>query len=244
MICTWFEIYRDKNSQPIIFKMDAEGKAISAHPATNRVDAICHLLLSEPTAKTVLFADQNKPLPSIGASNQGGIGFTKERLATIAETEAARNYGWRVGGGAKIYTKKYEKVLGAGRFPWCAAFVTYCCDMAGLNLPINCPTGYTFALCEAWQQWAIKEKFYHGNDGAFKPARGDIVLFDWDQTKIGEPDLDWEDHIGIVIDTASNAGIVRIKTAEGNVKDVAGIQWRGQASVQGYIRITDGYKFA
>lgn len=168
-------------------------------------------------------------------------GFTKKRLIEIALNEAAKGYTWRGTGLAKQYTKKYEPVFGKGRFPWCASFVTWCCDQAGMNLPVNAPTGYTFALCEAWQIWAQKKGFYYDNDGKSTFAPGDIVLFDWDQKSIHEPDTDWEDHIGIIISFDHYTG--KWVVAEGNVNDKCQIMKRSFSVIQGVIRIPEGFRF-
>ena len=240
MICTWFEIYQDDRSA-WIYKMDAEGNALAMTMMSDRVDEICRYLLSESTAKTVLFAPPGKTPPKL-VSQQDQAAFSRIKLAKFAETEAGKGYAWRGTGKAKIYTKKFEPVFGTSRFSWCAAFVTYCCEQSGLKMPVNAPTGYTFALCEAWQQWAIKQNFYHDNDGKFLPKAGDIVLFDWEQTAIDAPDIDWEDHIGVVIRDSHEARAA-IRTAEGNVQDCAQIRWREMVLVQGFIRIPDGFKF-
>jgi hypothetical protein len=147
---------------------------------------------------------------------------------------------WR-DGPAKIFTKKFEPAFGKNRFPWCAAFVTWCCEQAGLNIPMNCPTGYTFALVEAWQIWAKSKGFYIDNAKGVIAQPGDIIIFDWDQRNLNDPDSDWDDHIGFVVDYLPDSGFYA--TAEGNVNDATARKNRDKILIQGFIRIPDGFKF-
>ena len=241
-VATWYEIHRSENGLLDIYKMDQEGNAVGELIGANRVDRISAFLLSEDTAKTVLVAAPSKSRPvSPSKAVPVDAGFTREKLAKIATIEAQKGYTWRGAGNAKVYTKKYEPVFGKGRIPWCAAFVTYCCDQVGLNLPVAAPTGYTFALCEGWQLWAQSKGVYHDNDGKFEATAGDIVLFDWSQKQIHEPDTDWEDHIGVVIGRNKSTG--KLICAEGNVNDKAQIMERPPIVIQGFIRLPDGFKF-
>lgn len=167
----------------------------------------------------------------------------RKKLADIADAEAKRGLVWAPGSEATKFTKKFEGVFGKGRFSWCAAFVTWCCEKAGLKVPVHAPSkfGYTFALVEAWQQWAIDAGFYHDNDGKFKPQRGDIVCFDWDQVNVNQKDADWEDHIGIYSD-AGPSGTHYV--SEGNTGNRTARKMRYDRMIQGYIRIPETFVFA
>ncbi len=140
--------------------------------------------------------------------------FTPQRLADIAETEAGMNYKYP---DMVKYTTKFNPVFDAftnsNNYEWCATFVTWCCKKAGLQMPAYTPgqEPYTFALCKAWQQWAISRGYYHDNNSSFSAQRGDIVLYDWEGRNI--PDTDWENHIGILLTKQNNIYTV----AEGNV---------------------------
>ena len=162
-------------------------------------------------------------------------------LAEVAADEARKDISWRGNGIAKKYTKKFEPVFGTGRFPWCAAFVTWCVEnMLSVytddgDLPINCPTGYTWALCEAWQKWGQAKGYYSDwtqNDG---PERGDIILFDWDGATF--PDTDFEDHMGICVKVQDN----RYHCAEGNVRDQTAMKVRYKYHIQGWIRLPKNF---
>lgn len=165
----------------------------------------------------------------------------RSKLAEIAEREAKLNLVWAVGGPARKYTKDFEPVFGQGRFAWCGAFVRWCCKEAGLNIPINAPSGfgYTFALVEAWQQWAIQQKFYIDHDGKFAPTAGDIVIFDWDQKSIDQPDLNWDSHVAVFL--RRNGELYQ--TAEGNSGNMTAVRNQKSRFIQGYIRIPAEFKF-
>lgn len=185
-------------------------------------------------ANCPLVAPPTKPWPTIRPPQP--VGFVRSKLAGIAEAECNQDISWRGNGKAKKYTKKFEGVFGTGRFSWCAAFVTWCCEQAGATIPVQTPgTEWTWALCEAWQQWAKARGFW--TDGIDGIARGDIVLFDWDGAAY--PDTDWEDHIGIACGPASGGSVV---CAEGNTDDRTAIKTRQKSLIQGYIRLPDGFK--
>lgn len=169
--------------------------------------------------------------------------FLKSRLADIAENEAKKRLTWSPGSEADKYKAKFWPVFGKGKWSWCAAFVTWACEQAGIpDMPVKCPSkfGYTFALVEGWQQWAIEKGFYFDNDGKFKPEKGDISCFDWTQSSIYVPDADWENHIGVHLCMDGNNYLC----AEGNTSNRTGLKNRTPQQVQGWIRIPDGYSFS
>ncbi len=167
--------------------------------------------------------------------------FTKAGLADIAEKEGKKHLVWSPGSEADKFKKKFWPVFGKGKWSWCAATVTYCCEQAGLVMPVNCPSkfGYTFAMVEAWQQWAMEKGFYHDNSSKFKAERGDITCFDWDQASIDDEDQDWENHIGVLLEKKGSIYIV----AEGNTSNMTNVKERMPKQIQGFIRIPDGYEF-
>jgi hypothetical protein len=81
---------------------------------------------------------------------------------------------------------KYGKWFGLDGVAWCAIFVSWCYDKAGLNLgPIGFKKGY--AGCMTGVAHFTKTKRMTTN-----PVPGDIVFFDWDNN--GR----W-DHTGIFV---------------------------------------------
>jgi len=236
---TWIEGYRVGESEPPVFCLFA-GSELVAKISTRSFTALKDMATTYGVeAMNILVAPEGKPIPQ--DITQPVAGFTKAKLLEIATSEAEGGYGWRDNTGARKYTADFEPWFGKGRFPWCGAFVRWCAVKAGLEMPVLNPSsfGYSFALVEAWQQWAKSEGFYIDNKAGFIPEPGDIVLFDWDFPSLDAPDNDYEDHIGVFSHVQGNYFVC----AEGNYKDKTAIVNRDPRSIQGFVRIPDGYTF-
>lgn len=165
------------------------------------------------------------------------LGFNGNSFSTLAEKEASKQLTWIPGNEATKYTKDFESIFGAARFPWCAAFVRWCLKEFGLEVPLFVPEyKHSLALVETWQQMAKVRGWYTDNNGTKTPNVGDIILFDWNQRNIHAPDNDWEDHIGIFLKKESTYW----KCAEGNSRNRTGIFNRNKITVQGWITIPEG----
>ena len=165
------------------------------------------------------------------------------KLAKIATDEAALGLSWvNSSSKAEKYLKPLRDAMRArgdiGTAPifydWCGAFVLFCCREAGFALPDAPPDHWaTFALVEAWRDWAKTQGFWYPRQG-FLPSAGDIVIFDWAAVK-GECN-----HIGIV--RSYTPGSSTIETAEGNTGDVPTHtmkRTRNLSLVLGFIRLGD-----
>ncbi|NJO46184.1 MAG: CHAP domain-containing protein [Oscillatoriales cyanobacterium RM2_1_1] len=99
---------------------------------------------------------------------------------------------------------KFGQWYGMNYVPWCAIFVSYCFDRAGLTLPIRTPKG--FAYCPDGVVW-----FRNRGQWFLAPQVGDLVFYSWQQDGIA-------DHIGIVETINSDGGLLSIEgnTAVGN----------------------------
>lgn len=168
--------------------------------------------------------------------------FSREKLAQIAEAEGKKKLTWKPGSEADKYKKKFWPKFGKDKWSWCAAYGTWCAEAAGLVMPVKCPSkfGYTFALVEGWQQWAIEKGLYQDNYKGLVPQRGWLALFDYDQRDLDDKDTDWENHIGVVLGVENGL----VKCAEGNHGNATGIFLRSAKIIQGYVVIPEGYNFA
>lgn len=82
----------------------------------------------------------------------------------------------------------YGKWYGMNGQPWCAMFVSWCFDQAGLSKKVAASTKKGFASCDAGLKWFAK----HGKLVPVGQAQpGDIVFFQFDTD--AQPD-----HVGIV----------------------------------------------
>lgn len=168
--------------------------------------------------------------------------FTRSYLADVAEAQANLGLVWSPGSSAEKYKMKFWPYMGKGKWSWCGAFVTWCCEASDLVMPVHCPSkfGYTFALVEAWQQWAEEKGFYFNNDGNFVPVRGDISVFDWTRTNLKDPDNNWESHIGVHLKIMGKDFF----SAEGNtLGGQTAVRSRQAVKIQGWIRIPNAYTF-
>lgn len=120
---------------------------------------------------------------------------------------------------------------------WCAAFVYYCCRLAGLSFPIRPIDGLSCNLagCLAWEEWAQKDpqlEYHPADDLSFQPEAGDIVLFDNVFVPVEH------DHIGIVLENRETS----LLTAEGNVCNLSAILERKKdCHIRAYIRISNHF---
>lgn len=84
---------------------------------------------------------------------------------------------------------------------WCAMFISWCLDQAGIpasEFPYE-------SGCEKWLEALDKLGAYRAVESGYQPARGDLVFFNWDE----QPD---PDHVGVVEWTDEK----KIHTIEGN----------------------------
>jgi cell wall-associated NlpC family hydrolase len=99
---------------------------------------------------------------------------------------------------------KYGAWYGVNGQPWCAIFVSWCYDKAGLVDKVAAETKKGFASCDAGLKWFAKK-------GKIVPVgeaqEGDIVFFQFDND--AQPD-----HVGIVEKNMKR--LKALKTIEGN----------------------------
>ena len=101
----------------------------------------------------------------------------------------------------------YGKWYGLDRQPWCAIFVSWCYNQAGLGTNIVAQNKKGFASCDAGLKWFAKRNKLVPVGEA---REGDIVFFQFD--KDAEPD-----HVGIV--TKNMKRLKTLRTVEGNTSD-------------------------
>jgi cell wall-associated NlpC family hydrolase len=109
----------------------------------------------------------------------------------------------------------YGKWFGLNNQPWCAMFVSWCYDQAGLVSKVAAQTKKGFASCDAGLKWFTKKNKIVPV-GQAQP--GDLVFFQFDKDAQA-------DHVGIC---ASNDGKGFLMVYEGNTSgDSKGSQSNG-----------------
>ena len=109
----------------------------------------------------------------------------------------------------------YGKWYGLNNQPWCAMFVSWCFDQAGLASSVAAQSKKGFASCDAGLKWFTKKNKLVTIGSALA---GDIAFFQFDED--AQPD-----HVGIVV---KNDGKKYIWCVEGNTAgDKKGSQSNG-----------------
>lgn len=124
----------------------------------------------------------------------------------VGYTESTKNYIVSESGEIKGYTR-YGDWYGIPYGDWCAMFVSFCLDYAGVEeIPLN-------ASCPDWIN-VLKEKDMYESAAGYTPMAGDIIFFDWN-------DDGSADHVGLVAEyiPATEHTAERIQTIEGNSDD-------------------------
>ena len=106
---------------------------------------------------------------------------------------------------------------------WCATFVSFVGIQCGLTdiILTECSCPRMIELYKKKGRW--KE------DDNYKPAAGDIVMYDWQDSGVGD-NTGTPDHVGIVVSVSGNS----IKIIEGNIDNAVG--YRNIAVNGKYIR--------
>lgn len=125
---------------------------------------------------------------------------TAAQLLDIARAELGTKESPAGSNRVKYNTAYYGREVSGPSYPWCVVFAWWCCDQAGVELPIRT------ASCSALKAAAQSAGMWV--TGNYRP--GDIVIYDWG--KDGKPD-----HCGI-IETVGGSSVVAIEgnTAVGN----------------------------
>lgn len=97
---------------------------------------------------------------------------------------------------------------GAPGMPWCAAFVTWCMNTAGVKLKYLPIGSKALSACN-YLEWA--RKLGIATDNFDLVSRGD--MFVWCNS------AKWQGHIGFVVETRKILGLKYIRTIEGNSND-------------------------
>lgn len=110
---------------------------------------------------------------------------------------------------------------------WCSTFVSAVSIQAGMTdiIPTECGCQRHIELFQKLGVWEERDNII--------PLPGDIIFYDWDQTRPGDA-TGWADHVGIVVGTKWPC----IKVIEGNKED--DVSYRviliGDTQIRGYAR--------
>ena len=169
-------------------------------------------------------------------------GAWSQDLLAIAQTqlgyaESGRNFIIE-NGIAKGYTRYGEWYGGVEYGNWCAMFIAFCMDYAGIKgVPFSCG-------CNLWLD-LLKEAGMYAAPDAYTPRPGDIVFFDTSRAlNVPETVPVVPDHVGIVVEVIPETEDepAAVVTIEGNYYDCVRNETRyiNDPRIAGYGLLPDG----
>lgn len=133
----------------------------------------------------------------IDAKNGFNHDIKVEQFISVAEKELQKGFKEKNGNNITPYGKWY----GLDGQPWCAMFVSWCADRAGI-IDTKVPR---FASVQSGKKWYIENKSYQSRESGYVPKAGDVIFF---KNKKGQ------NHVGIVVAYDKEKNMVY--TIEGN----------------------------
>lgn len=167
---------------------------------------------SNPKADVETASDWEQTIP------KDLTGFWEEDVLLIAKSqlgykESENNYIVTESESTKGYTR-YGQWYGDKYGHWCAMFVSFCLDYAGVEgIPLN-------SNCQNWIEVLSEEEYnMYRKAETYMPGTGDLIFFDWDSVEDGKERR--ADHIGFVAEIIpeTEETPAQIKTIEGNSSD-------------------------
>lgn len=174
------------------------------------------------------------------------LGFEGAKFAEFCEAQLRGNIPWTPN---IKFVQPFVQTLGCQRWPWCAATVYWLINEflykpQGKTLPLRYPgMEATFALVEAFQQFFKQQGWYQDNRAGYVPPLGAIVIFDWDQIDIDEPDRDRDNHIGVFLRMNGDLFVCAEGNTDHQIVSVGrtAIKERTRESIQGFGIIPEGW---
>jgi len=148
---------------------------------------------SDFTADVEDASDWEITLPELTGDSRADIIAVAD--SQLGYKESVNNYIVTENGDIKGYTR-YGQWYGDEYGDWCAMFVSFCLEYAGIDMPYD-------SNCNNWTEKLIENGLYYNNE--HNPETGDIVFFDKDTDGTS-------DHVGIVYGFTENG----ISVIEGN----------------------------
>lgn len=193
----FFQLYVDKAKDNSNYKWVSTNTKIATVNETGRVIAV-----SKGTTQIAAISKTNKEVKGIAyvtVYGEPNVDYAA-RLVKIATEEI----GYREGSNNDT---KYGEWYNLNYEPWCAMFVSWCANQAGISIDII----PKYCGCTAGRKWFMDAGLYQSRESGYLPKAGDIVFYrDTDET------ADISTHTGIVYACDGKS----VYTIEGNTKDM------------------------
>ena len=151
----------------------------------------------EKQTKTLVNSSYKVKKGSSGGSSNSALA---DKLVSVAKAEVGTT------GRPNKYTYWYGRIGGSYSYAWCATFVSWCANKAGIStrvIPKQCSCYY---MVQGFPSSCIK------SPSSYNPVKGDIIFFDSSSVSGAY------NHVGIVV--SYNASTGAITTIEGNTSSV------------------------
>ena len=162
----------------------------------------CYAISADAAADTESVADWNAMFADLEFSGDWSEDLLAVAYSQLGYTESTRNFITDENGNNKGYTR-YGAWYGVPYGDWCAMFVSFCLNYAGIPaeaVPYN-------SCCEPWTE-ILDERDMFVFSGDYEPQAGDIIFFDTQLTGSAS-------HVGLVYDCTDGV----VTTIEGNTSD-------------------------
>lgn len=129
----------------------------------------------------------------------------KTKIINIAAKEIGTHENPIGSSNIKYNTWYYGRSVSGSKYPWCAVFVSWCANQAGIPTSIIPKTASVSSL----KKFFVSKGLYHPNTKNYMPSVGDIMIQDSDAVVKGLS------HTGIVVEVSG----VSFYTIEGNTSN-------------------------
>lgn len=126
----------------------------------------------------------------------------------------------------RAYYNKRVADLGASKWPWCAAGITYCAAKAGVDKNVITPTASSSVMLNGF-----KKAGRFKASGSYTPEGGDIIFFRW-----ADNNTTAASHVGIV-EYTQGGYVHTIEFNSGSLCDGSVARWKhplAKSSIAGY----------
>lgn len=177
---------------------------------TTKIPAIAstsNLISTSPTASiiTEYLPTTTTPTPVVAPTISSKETFLAIVEAEIGTKESGPN---NIKYNTWFYGKKVQAGINSSRYAWCAVFISWCADQAGISTTVIPKTASASTLAQHFNSLGTYAKYTY----TYKPSVGDIIFIDWDKAR---GDIGTIDHVGIVIAIEGD----KVITVEGNYAD-------------------------
>lgn len=183
--------------------------------------ASASMKIAVPVRERESKADWNESVASVSLTGDWRLDLVNVARSQLGYRESRRDFIIDADGNRQAYTR-YGDWYGLNYTEWCAMFVSFCLNYAGIperDFPRE-------ARCIRWKEILTYIGAYERNDGEYLPRPGDLIFFDWSEK-------DRPDHVGIVESVDEDSIYVIEGNSEARVRQVR--YERSEKTIIGFV---------